>query len=103
MRYKLYIPEETERQIENAIRHVAVSLKNPEAASGIADDISEIYDFLENDAEVMAFCSDDYLRRQGYRMILLKKHRYLFIYRVDRDVVYVAGFFHMLENYAQKL
>lgn len=103
MAYKLYIPEETEKQIDAAVRYVAITLKSPQAASEIITDISEVYDFLETNAENMALCSDEYLRRQNYRMIPLKRHHYLFIYRIDGDVVYIAGFFHMLQNYNKKL
>ena len=103
MVYKLYIPASTERQIDKAIEYVAKTLKNSEAASEILDDIDQTYGFLETDAEDQAYCTDEYLHALGYRMIALRRHNYLFIYRVEDSTVHIVGFCHMLENYIEKL
>ena len=67
------------------------------------DDIEHAYDLLEKMAESFAFCEDPYLQSKGYRKLTWEKHDYVFIYRVDGETVYLAGFFHMLENYRNKL
>lgn len=77
-------------------------MKNPSASSAVLEDIEHAYDLLEETAESFAFCKDPYLRLKGYRKLALEKHDYMFIYRVDGEV-YLAGFFHMLENYRTKL
>ena len=50
-----------------------------------------------------SFCEDSYLASKGYGKFALKKHDYLIIYRVEENTVYLVGFFHMLENYREKL
>lgn len=103
MVYKLLIAEQAEKQIEKAIAYVTEVLKNPKAAADILDDILHVYNTLEKDAASFAFCEDNYLRAKGYRKFSLYKHDYIVIYRVNEDIVYIAGFFHMLENYRMKL
>ena len=103
MAYKLAIPDHTERQIDKCISCIVSTLRNPAAAEAVLDDIEHAYDLLEKMAESFAFCEDPYLQSKGYRKLTLEKHDYVFIYRVDGETVYLAGFFHMLENCGNKL
>ena len=103
MAYKLAIPEHTERQIDKCIIYIVNTLRNPSAAEAVLEDIEHAYDLLEKMAESFAFCEDPYLQSKGHRKLILEKHDYVFIYRVDGETVYLTGFFHMLENYRNKL
>lgn len=103
MAYTLEIPERTERQIDDCIGYVVQVLKNPSAAESILEDIDAAYDQLESIPESFAFCSDPYLKAKGYRKYSLHKHDYVFIYRVEGEKVFLAGFFHMLQNYREEL
>lgn len=103
MAYKLAIPEHTEHQIDQCISYIVNTLRIPSAAGAVLDDIEHTYSKLEKMAESFAFCDDPYLRSKRYRKLALENHDYLFIYRVDGEIVYLAGFFHMLENYRTKL
>ena len=103
MGYKVELTLHAQEQIENCIHYVSVTLMNTKAAADILDDISHTLDELEELAPSFAFCSDPYLRSRKYQKKPLAKHHYLFIYRVSGDVVYILGFFHMLENYRAKL
>lgn len=103
MAYRLDIPERTEHQIDDCVGYIVDVLKNRSAARAVLDDISNAYDQLESNAESFAHCSDPYLSAKGYRKLALARHDYVFIYRVEGDTVFVAGFFHMLENYEKKL
>ena len=103
MAYKLEITEHTAHQIHKCISYSVNTLRNPSSASSVLDDIEHAYDLLEQTAESFAFCEDPYLQSKEYRKLTLEKHDYVFIYRVDGETVYLAGFFHMLENYRAKL
>jgi toxin ParE1/3/4 len=103
MAYNLVIPEHTERQMDRCIDYIVNVLRNPSSAESVMNDIDKAYDQLEEMAEAYAYCEDPYLRSKGYRKLILEKHDYVFIYRVDNKTVYLAGFFHMLENYRSKL
>lgn len=103
MAYKLEIPGHTERQIDKCVSYIVNVLKNPSAARAVLEDIEHAYDQLEEMAESFALCEDPYLCSKGYRKLVLEKRDYLFIYRADGETVYLAGFFHILENYRSKL
>jgi len=103
MAYNLAIPEHTEHQIDQCISYIVNTLKNPSAAEAVMDDLGHAYDLLEKMAESFAVCEDPYLQSKGYRKLRLEKHDYVFIYRVDGETVYLAGFFHMLENHRIKM
>lgn len=103
MAYKLEIPEHTERQIDKCILYIVDILKNPSAARTVLEDIEYAYGQLEEMAESFAFCEDPYLYAKRCRKLSLQRHDYVFIYRVEKDKVFLAGFFHMLENYRTKL
>lgn len=103
MGYKLEISEEVERQIDHSIEYIVKELRNPSAARGVLQDIEHAYDQLEEMPEAFATCEDPYLRAKSYRKLALQKHAYVFIYRIEENRVFLVGFFHMLENYQEKL
>ena len=103
MAYKLMIPEHTTGQIGRCIDYVVHVLHNFEAASAILDEINEVYAILKMAPEAFSYCQDPCLQAKRYRKVPLKRHRYVFIYRIEEDKVYLLGFFHMMENYAKKL
>lgn len=103
MAYRLEIPERTERQIDGCIGYIADVLNNPSAAEAVLTDIEHAWGRLEQFPESFGLCDDPYLEAKEYRKLPLQKHDYIFIYRIDGNTVYVAGLFHMLENYRDKL
>lgn len=103
MEYELRVSERAEEQIDQAVGYVAVVLGNPTAAKAILQDIRQVFDRLTYAAEALPYCEDSYLRAKEYRKIALERHRYVFLYRIEEKVVYIAGFFHMMENYREKL
>ena len=103
MAYRLIISENANTQIENVIRYVSLKLFNPEEARHILQEIDHAYDKLEERAESYAYCSDSYLASKGYRKLQLDKHAYMFVYLLRDNEVFIAGFFHIREDYAKKL
>ena len=51
----------------------------------------------------MPKCTDPILRENDYHKTLLDSHDYILIFRVDADIIKIYGFFHMLQNYAEKV
>ena len=103
MVYRLDIPQWVERQIDDRIGYVVGILKNLSAAGAIPDDIELAYDHLKKRAEAYGYCTDPCLRAKNYRKISLSSHDYIFVYKVEGDIVYLLGFFHMLEDYRTRL
>lgn len=103
MAFKIETSREAEIQINHCIEYILCKFKSYQGASGLSDDIENAYCTLTERADSFGYCDDPYLAVQGYREIKLEHYKYLFIFRLDDNIVYIAGFFHMLENYAKKL
>lgn len=103
MTYKLEITPHAEQQIDNCIQYVCQSLHSRQGASAIIDDIQSAFATLEICAEGFAYCEDPHLHMKGYRKLALSQHDYVLIYQIISGTVYIMGFFHMKENYYEKL
>ena len=103
MAYKLLISDRAHEQLDSIIEYVAVKLSNPTAAAAILSDIEDVYDRLTEMPESMPLCDDPFLAFRNYRKALLSKHDYIVLFRIDADIVRVAGIFHTMENYANKI
>lgn len=103
MRYRLIVPAYVETQIDACIAYIVQTLHNPDAARNVLDELVETYERLSCLPEAAPLCRDAYLRAKNYRIITLPHHHYLLIYRMEERIVYVVGFFHMRENYRDKL
>ena len=85
------------RALRTSHRHYAIPMQH--AASWVA----VVYERLEHLPEAFPLCRDTCLRAKEYRKIALPHHNYLLIYRIEKRIVYIVGFFHMRENYRDKL
>ena len=103
MPYRLVVPAQTNAQIDTCIAYIVQVLRNPDAARAVLDDITQTYERLEHFPAAFPLCDDAYLRAKTYRKITLSHHNYVFIYRIEGNIVYLVGFFHMRENYREKL
>lgn len=104
MRYKLIVTEKAEKQLEHILDYLVIQLCNSGAAKKLLEEISRIYDFLEENPMIYAYCRDSFLESRGYRQATVKYYSYSIIYKVDESerCVYILGIFHDLENYNAK-
>ena len=103
MSYELLITHEAELQFEDALSYMLYKLKNRQAASHFVDEIEKIYDRLEENPFQFPESRDVYLHRMGFRQATLSQMRYIVIYRIEEDRIYIEGIFHDLENYSRRL
>ena len=103
MRYKLVVPGYVDAQIDACIAYIAQTLRNPDAARSVLDDVAVVYERLEHLPEAFPLCRDTCLRAKEYRKVTLPHHNYLLIYRIEERIVYIVGFFHARKNYRNKL
>jgi hypothetical protein len=103
MAFKLDIPPRVKAQISHSIEYILYEFKSPQTAGKLSDDIEDAYTILSERADTFGECDDSYLAVQGYHEIKLEHYRYLFIFRIDGEIVHIVGFFHMLEDYAKKV
>ena len=103
MCYRLIVPVYVNEQIDTCIAYIAQTLRNPDAARSVLDDVAVVYERLEHLPEAFPLCRDTCLRAKEYRKVTLPHHNYLLIYRIEERIVYIVGFFHARENYRNKL
>lgn len=103
MTFKVLISNRTASQLESAISYISLQLKNKKAAKRITHDFEEAFNTLERNADSFALCRDYYLSSRGYRKYVLQKSNYVIIYKIENKEVFIAGIFHVKEDYISKL
>lgn len=99
MACNIKVTASAERDLDAIISYMVRELGNPQAAGHLLDEIAGIYHVLENDPMAFPICGQQLLQR--YRKAAVK--RYVILYRVDGDTVYVERFFSQLVDYVRKL
>lgn len=103
MGYKLIITERAEELLDGLTDYILYRLKNRQAVVHLLDSLEHLYDRLEENPLQFPECRDKYLSYRGYREAVLPDMKYLVIYKIREDRVYVLGVFHELEQYRNKL
>lgn len=67
--YDVVISPETEADLDQAIRYLAIELGNPQAATALANKVEACLCDLETMPERFSLCKDRTLRAQGYRRV----------------------------------
>lgn len=101
--YELVFSSSIDNMVDSCMDYLINDIKNPDAASHLADEITEIYDRMEYDPYQFPRDRNSVLFMLGYRRVHLSSMRYHFEIRIVDHVVYVDGFFHDLEDYAEKM
>lgn len=103
MTYRLIVSERAEELIDASVNYIVNILKNPDAAVHLLDEVSEIYDRLEENPYQFGDSKDDYLKSKGYKEAIVSGMQYKMIFRIDNNSVYIVGLFHDLEDYPSKI
>ncbi|MCR4720694.1 MAG: type II toxin-antitoxin system RelE/ParE family toxin [Lachnospiraceae bacterium] len=103
MAYNLIITERCEELIDQSIIYVIDKLKNPDAAQHLLDEIDKVYARLESNPFQFNPSKDPGLRNRGYSEALICAMEYRIVFRIDGNIVFLVGFYHILENYVSKV
>lgn len=103
MSYNVIITERAEKQLEQRINYLVYQLNNKEAGRNLLSGIGSLYDRLEDNPWQFTDCRDLFLKTLGYKEVLVMNMKYIVIFRIEDNDVYVLGIFHQLENYKVKL
>lgn len=103
MVYNLIISQRAEEHMDNITGYLGEKLYNEQAAFHFVESLSDVFDNLENNPFQYSECKDPYLKSKNYRKAVLLDMNYVVIFRVNEDTVYIAGIFHNLENYNNRL
>ena len=97
------ITERAEQLLDRLVYYLLFQLKNEQAASHLLDEVTRIYERLEENPFQFPECRDVYLKSKQYREAIIIDMNYVVIYRVENSTVYVLGIFHGLESYETKV
>lgn len=103
MAYNLIVTNRADELIDQRVNYIFNMLMNPQAAIHLLDGILSVYDRLEDNPNQFPDSKDSYLLKHGYKEALISDMEYKIVFRIDGDNVYIVGFFHNRENYAQKV
>ena len=103
MAYKLVITERAEQLLDRLVYYLLFQIKNEQAAAHLLDEVSSIYERIEENPFQFPECRDAYLKSKQYREAASLEMNYVVIYKIEDDTVYVLGVFHGLENYWKKV
>lgn len=96
---KVQMTRLAQSQLAQHVGYIKNKFKNPQAAKAITTDAKETKVALLNVAESLDYCKDPDLRTLGYRIIFFRRHRYLFVYSIRRNIAYVEATYHELQDY----
>ena len=99
MAYNVKVTASAEKDLEAIVSYIVQKLSNPQAAGHLLDEITRMYRALEDNPMIYPACSQPLLQRFRKATVM----RYVIIYRVDGDTMYVERFFSQLEDYVNKL
>lgn len=103
MQFNVELSELAEQQYDEILSYIANELKNPQALRNIMDDFDDTIEKLEKMADSFGYCNCDRLKEMGLHKINFAKHRYLFVYRVNKSQVIVEGMYHEMQDYENSI
>ena len=98
--YRVMISPSANADLVGILRYISQELKNPQAASMLADGFEQCYADLEEMPAAHALCDDPVLRLIGYRKYPVGN--YLVIFRIVEEAheVRVVHIFHEKQDYS---
>lgn len=103
MAYKLINTERAEEQLDDLVFHLLYHLKSKQAVSHLLNEISKIYDRIQDNPYQFPICRDDYLKSKEYHEAIVADMNYIVVYKIEGKIVYIMGIFHQLEDYGSKI
>lgn len=103
MTYKLVVTERADKLLDNILWYLLYQLKSKQAAGHLLNEIDNIYDRLEENPLQFPLSTDTYLADKGYHEAVIGQMKYTIVFKIEKNIVYIAGIFHQLENYQKKL
>ena len=103
MAYKLIVTDHASELLDNLLHYLIYQLKSEQAARHLLDEIDNLYDRLEENPLQFPLSRDTYLANKGYHEAVIGQMNYIIIFSIKTDIVNIAGIFHQLENYLNKL
>ncbi|MCD8323974.1 MAG: type II toxin-antitoxin system RelE/ParE family toxin [Clostridiales bacterium] len=79
--------------------YICYTLLNEDADQSVLRDARETREQLSIVAANLQYCRNPRLRALEYRAITFRRHRYVMLYRIVGNEVYVEAIYHQLQDY----
>ena len=98
--FEVIIAPKALEQLDKYVEYIRFTLLNDDAANRVWADAVDTIDEMETVAGSLQLSRHPALKKLGYRVKMFKSHDYVMIYRIEDNIVYVEGIYHMLQDYA---
>ena len=99
MVYNVIMTDQARQQLDAYIDYLLNTLYSEEAADHLLSRAEAAVKSLSQSAASFAACGDPALKAFGYRKAFLPQSRYLFIYSIVGNTVFIEGMYHELQDY----
>ena len=99
MVFDVIISRYAQEQLREYGSYLMYEKMNSQAADALMDDVIQVVRIGKARRAKLNYLRDRDLRTLGYKKIRLRKHRYLFIFRIQNDVAYIDAMYHELQDY----
>ena len=103
MAYKILVTDEFDADLDDILRYIAVSLSNPGAAAGLADELEKNYGLLEEHPYLFEEARDPLLRQRGYRKFIVGNYVVLYLVDDEHKAGIIARLFYGKRDYPNYL
>lgn len=86
-------------QLNEYIDYLQYTLLNEQAAYNVWQDALDTRKELSKVAGSLKPCTHPLLNKYGYHLMSFLRHRYLMLYRLEGQTVYVDAIYHQLQDY----
>ena len=97
--FNIVISPKALSQLDRYIDYITNTLMAPQAAMNLWLDAKETQKELSRSAGSLRYCEHPKLKALGYHPMLFLKHRYVMLYRIEGQIAYVDGIYHLLQDY----
>lgn len=99
MAYKVFILEGAQREFEQIVACLLNGLESPQAAGGFIGEFEYQVSLIEDNPHLFAVSKMPELAVKGYRVAFI--NRYVMLYTIRGDDVFIAHLFHQRQDYAR--
>ena len=101
MKYKLFITDEADADIDEILHYIADTLSNKKAATAFADELDHQYEQLMDHPYLFEESRDTKLRKVGYRRFIVGNYVGLYLVDEEKHSVTIARIFYGRRNYSK--
>ena len=98
-KYRVELTDSAHRQLRTILEYLLYNLQNEQAYCSVKEDFLNTVEKLEYQAGIIADSEYEYLRERNLKRMHFLSHRYILLFRIYNEVVYIVEIHHETEDY----